>query len=748
MPRLVRTEAVVEGRVEERWTLVEDDQTPEYETDEPTGPVGQPATRLTGAARASGAAVYTADVQLPGMLEARVLRSPHANARVVSLDLDAARAVHGVRAVLGPGEQPQLEGSPLLGDAPRYAGAAVAAVAADNAAAAELALEALAPVYEPLGFVTDMDEAFAQQNILGEPSETVRGDPDAALAAAPVKIEAEYLAPAQLHNPLETHCAVADWRADELTVWVSTQAIYGAQADLASEMGLDREHVRVICQYMGGGFGAKFGAGPEAILAAALSRESRRPVRLVLSRREENQVAGFRTPARVTFAIGADTDGTLQAIEASAVMGLGDDGWAFPVLEPAKSLYSCPNLRAMVVPVRQNLGPAAAFRAPGVMEGTWALEQALDELAEKAGVDPIELRRRNHADVDPGTERQYTSKRLLEAYDRAAELAGWDDRDQLRADSNGRIKRGMGVASQYWWGGGGPPAYAEVRIGKEARPVLSVGLQDLGTGTITACAITAAERLGVRVEDVTVLAGDTSRMGHGPFSGGSMTLASIAPAVRSAGHRVRVQLLELAADLFEIAASDLVLADGEVRSVDGTLRAPLTDVTGKLGSAWVTASGSRSPNPAGMAVNTFGCQIAQVVVDTWTGVVRVEKIVAVHDVGRIVNPMGARSQVNGGILQGIGFALMEERVVDPTTGTLVNPGLEDYKIPTMADLPEIVCEFVGTPDPELAMGIKGLGEPPIIPTAGAIGNAIAHATGVRLREAPYTPRRVLEGLAG
>ena len=205
------------------------------------------------------------------------------------------------------------------------------------------------------------------------------------------------------------------------------------------------------------------------------------------------------------------------------------------------------------------------------MEGTWAFEQALDELAEAAGLDPLELRRRNHADVDPSTGRPYTSKRLLESYDLAAELAGWDARDELRSD--GRVRRGMGCASQYWWGGGGPPAYADVRIGSDAKPVLTVGMQDLGTGVTTACAVVLAERLGIRPDQVTVRTGDTDLAGHGPFSGGSMTLASVAPAVRSAGHDVRTQLLELAADMFEIAASDLELTEGEVRSTDGTLRA-------------------------------------------------------------------------------------------------------------------------------------------------------------------------------
>lgn len=745
MAKLVKTEAVVEGRTEERWTLVEEDSTPEWEAGTQPAVLGEPATRLTAAARLSGSARFTSDVSLPGQLEAAVLRSPHANARLVSISLDSARGLPGVRAVIGPGDCPDFDGATVLFGEPPYGGAAVAAVAADSREAAEAALIALDPVWEQLGFVTDLAKALENQSFQDDPVEYTRGDADAALATADVVIEAEYVAPAQLHNSMEPHCAVADWRPEGLTLWSSTQAIYQARSQLCVSFGIDPERVRVICEYMGGGFGSKFGCGPEGVIATELSRRAGRPVRVVLSRRDENLSAGFRTPAQISLKVGAARDGQLQAVEASAVMGLGTGGWGYPVLEPVKSLYACENLHLMTLPMRQNLGPAAAFRAPGVMEGTWAFEQALDELAQALNIDPLELRRRNHSDVDPDTGRPYSSKRLLESYDLAAQLAGWEGREALRSD--GRIRRGMGCASQYWWGGGGPPAYAELRIGATAKPVLSVGMQDLGTGVTTACAVVVAERLGLKPGDVTVRAGDTDLAGHGPFSGGSMTLASIAPAVRSAGHHVRTQLLDLAADMFEISAADLELVDGEVRSSDGTLRRPIHDVTEKLGNAWVTGSGSRAPNPQGMAVNTFGCQIAQVAVDTVTGLVTVERVVAVHDVGRIVNPMGARSQVLGGILQGVGFALSEERVVDPTTGTVVNAGLEDYKIPTMADLPEVVCQFVGEPDPHLALGIKGLGEPPIIPTPGAIGNAIAHALGVRLREAPYTPRRILEALS-
>jgi CO/xanthine dehydrogenase Mo-binding subunit len=739
--RLERTEAVVEGRTEVRYTLVEDDETPEY--DGRPAVVGEPASRVTGAARTSGAARFTSDVMLPGMLEAGVLRSPFPHARVTALDLDAARAVDGVRCVLGPGDVVGGDAERLVEEA-EFAGAAVAAVAADDRDALRAGLQALAPAYEELGFVVGMQEALEAHRLNDDPEEYERGDVEAGMAEADVVVESDYAAPAQVHHALEPHCAVADWRADGLTVWCATQAIFLVRSQLAEAFGLEPEQVRVICEFVGGAFGSKISAGPEAMLATELSRRAGRPVRLVLSRREEGTVTGFRTPATASYRIGATSDGRLTAIEAEAVMGMGGGGWTFPLLEPPKSVYACPNVHTIIVPVKQHLGRSAAFRAPGVMEGTFAFEQALDEVAERLGLDPLELRRRNHAETDPANGREYTSKRLLECYDRAAELAGWADRDALRSD--GRVRRGMGCASQYWWGGGGPPAYADVRIGQSARPTVTVGLQDIGTGTITACAVVAAERLGVPVESVTVRAGDTALMGHGPVSGGSMTLASIAPAVRAAGHEVRTQLLDLAADMFEIAAEDLTLAEGEIRSVDGTLREPITAVTEKLGDAWISGSGSRRPNPSGLAVNTWGCQIAQVAVDTATGAVTVEKVVAVHDIGRVINPKGARSQVVGGVLQGLGFALMEERVVDPTTGTLVNPGLEDYKVPTLADVPEIVCDFVDEPDPHLAVGLKGLGEPPIIPTAGAIGNALAHALGVRLREAPYTPRRVLEAL--
>jgi xanthine dehydrogenase YagR molybdenum-binding subunit len=306
----------------------------------------------------------------------------------------------------------------------------------------------------------------------------------------------------------------------------------------------------------------------------------------------------------------------------------------------------------------------------------------------------------------------------------------------------------MGCATQIWWGGGGPPSHATVRLDAEGNASVVTGIQDIGTGTLTGAQIVAAEELGLPLDHVRVVGGDTGPNVYGPVAGGSQTTPSVMPAVRSAAAKVRKTLLQLAGDVFEIAVEDLTVSDGRIRSRDGAIDADVTEVTAKLGNATIDGSGSRGPNPEGFVVHTFGCQIAQVAVDPGLGEVQVERIVAVHDVGRIVNPLTASSQVEGGILQGMAFALSEELVVDPTTGVPVNAHLDDYKIPTIADAPEIVIDYPHVPDANLPnVGAKGLGEPPIVPTAAAIANAFAHATGRRAAGLPLTRARVLEALA-
>ncbi len=748
MARFVRTQREMEGRYEDVFVLVdEDDPTAPWPADAELRHVGRPAPRQDGPLRASGAAEYTVDVRLAGMLHAHVLRSPVAHGRLTGLDLDAARARPGVRAVLGPTSPVGFGGDPVLTDEPVYAGQPLAVVAADTPAQAEAALEALAPALEPLPHVVNPDEALRDQRFTHDPAEVARGNVDEAWSGADAVVEVEIETPAHVQTALEPHAAVARWQGGELTAWISTQGMFDARTELARRFGLDRDQVRVLTRFVGGGFGAKQGAGPEAILAAELARVTGRPVRLVNDRHAEQLDGGRRAWTRQTVKLGARRDGTLVAVESAALVSMGKGGWLVPVNEPALTLYAVEHARAMLFPLRTNLRAQNAFRAPGVTEGTTVFEQAVDELAVALDLDPLELRRRNHVDHDQRSSLPYSGKHLLACYDRAAELAGWGERDALRAPQPDGLLRGMGCATQIWWGGGGPPAQATVRLDAAGHALVTTGIQDIGTGTLTTAQIVAAEELGLPLDRVRVAGGDTGPNLYGPVSGGSMTTPAVMPAVRSAAGKVRRTLLGLAADVLEIAADDLVVADGRIRSRDGALDVPIVDVTEKLGNATIDATGSRGPNPDGVRVHTFGCQIAQVAVDAAVGEVRVERVIAVHDVGRIVNPLGASSQAEGGILQGMAFALSEELVVDPHTGIPVNATLDDYKVPTIADVPEMVVEFVNLPDEAMAtVGAKGLGEPPIIPTAAAIANAFAHATGRRCRALPLTRARVLETL--
>jgi CO/xanthine dehydrogenase Mo-binding subunit len=747
MPRLVRSQREMEGRVEEVWALVdEEDDLETWPEDAELDVVGKPSPRQDGPVRVSGRSRYTVDVRLPGMLHAEVLRSPRAHGRVANLDLDAALAVPGVRAALGPDSGAAVAAT-LLTAEPEYAGQPIAVVAADTPEQAWAGVAALALELEPLEHVVDPDVALRDQRFSSDPTEAGRGDVDGALAAADVSVELELETPDHLQTALEPHGAVAAWEGGGLTVWVSTQGIFEAREQLASAFDLRSDDVRVLAEFIGGGFGAKQGAGTEALLAAELARTTGRPVRLVNDRHAEQLDGGRRAWARQSVRLGAKRDGTLVAVDADAVIAQGLGGWVPSVLVPALTLYRCEHARALTFPLRLHRRTQNAFRAPGFVEGTAAFEQAMDELAIALGIDPLELRRQNHVEADQLSDLPYSSKHLLACYDRAAELAGWAERERLLEPHADGLARGMGCATQIWWGGGGPPSHATIRLDSSGHALVVTGIQDIGTGTLTTARSIAAEELGLAPERVRVVGGDTAPNVYAPVSGGSMTTPSVMPAVRSAAGKVRKALLSLAGDVLEIAPEDLVVRAGLIRSRDGAVEVDVEEVTGKLGDATIDGSGSRGPNPGGFEVHTFGCQIAQVAVDRDVGEIRVERVVAVHDVGRVVNPLGAASQAEGGVLQGMAFALMEELVVDPTTGVPVNASLDDYKLPTIADAPEIVVDFVDVPDVNLPnVGSKGLGEPPIIPTAAAIANAFAHATGRRCRALPMTRARVLEAL--
>jgi CO/xanthine dehydrogenase Mo-binding subunit len=736
--RLIRTEKEVEGRYTEQWIVVEEDALDQW----PEGPldvVGRPAARTDGLVRARGEARYTADVKLPGMLHTAVLRSPYAHARVTSLDLGPALAAPGVRAAVGPGDLDALT------DEPGYAGQAVAAVAADTFAQARDAAELIAVEWDVLEPLLDPDEAVARGSLHGEPKRHERGDVERGLAEADAVVEAEYRTATVLHNSMETHQAVCAWEGDSIDVYVSTQFIWGVRDDVAEELGLAPDKVRVVCEYMGGGFGSKNDAGDYTFIAAELARRTGRPVRCALTRRDEHLAAGNRNSTVQRLRAGARADGTLTALEGEFVNAVGWDGWVADTSGPMQMLYGCPNVRTVTYGAKVNTPPMKAFRAPGYVEGTFGLECLLDELAAKLDLDPLEFRRLNHADADAVDERPYSSKNLLDCY-RLAE-PHWARRDEVRAASQGPWRRGVGLASQIWYGGGGPPSYAWVRVGADGRAAVLTAMQDIGTGTRTAMAQIAAEELGLPLDRVDVALGDSARGPYASISAGSSTTPSMGPAVRAAAADAARQILEIAAQRFDLEQRVLSLNGGRIVSADGGSW-PLEEITGLLGDGQILGKGARGPNPTGMRVLTFGVQVAEVAVDVETGEVVVERIAAIHDVGRIVNPLGAASQVEGGIVQAVGHSLSELRVLDPSSGTVLTQTLDAYKLPTIADVPEVVAEFVDRPDPHLTnLGSKGLGEPPIIPTAAAIANAIRDATGADVRSVPMTRDEVLASLS-
>ncbi|HZM18626.1 MAG TPA: xanthine dehydrogenase family protein molybdopterin-binding subunit [Gaiellaceae bacterium] len=737
MARLIKTEKEVEGRYTEQWVVVDEDALEQW----PAGArdtVGRPAPRQDGFQRARGEAQYTADIQLPGMLHAAILRSPFARAQIREIDLRMAEKAPGVRGVLGPGTGP-------LTDEPAYQGAPVAAVAADTDEQARAAMRLIEVEWEQLDPLLDPDEAVRRNELVEEPNHDERGDIERGLAEADVVVAAEYRTQSVLHNSMETHQSICQWEGDDhLTVYISTQFVWGVRERVAKHFGLPTDHVRVVCRFMGGGFGSKNGPGDYTFVGAELARRTGRPVKAALTRREENLDAGNRNATIQRLRIGARSDGTLTLLDGEFVNSTGWDGWLASTGGPMRMLYACENVRTVEYAAKLNTPPMLAFRAPGFVEGTFGLECLMDELAAELDLDPLELRRRNYAQHDAMDERPFSSKNLLECYRRAE--PHWERREAVRRSSDGTWKRGVGLASQVWYGGGGPPSYAWVRVGADARATVVTAMQDIGTGSATAMAQIAAEELGLPIDHVEVSLGDTARGPYATISAGSSTIPSMGPAVRSAAADAARQIIEIAAQRHDREQRSLSLKGGRIVCSDGGSW-PLEEITCLLESGQILGQGSRGPNPAGMRILTFGVQVAEVAVDVETGEVRVDKIAAIHDVGRVINPLGASSQVEGGIIQGLGHTLSEERLIDPATGTILTQTLDAYKLPTIADVPEIVTDLVDEPDTHLTnLGSKGLGEPPIVPTAAAIANAIRDATGANVRSLPISREEMLRAL--
>ncbi len=729
--------------------------------------IGKPTVRYDGPAKAMGKGRYTADISLPGMLYARMVDANIPHGRIVSVDTSASEKLPGVRAVhviehvygLAELRDPKIE-TPSRYPIVRYAGQPIAAVAAITPQIADDAAKLVKVNYDPMSFVVDRHDARAEDapvvfpgpadaagsagggggpkgvpqkgNVHG-PQRKLVGNPEKGFAEADVIVESEYFTQVQTHSALETHGFVVDWRPEEVTVYASTQGTSSVRDDFADTFKLPKAKVRVITEYMGGGFGAKFGAGNEGVAAAYLSRKTGAPVKLMLDRRQEHIVSN-RPDSHQSLKIGAKHDGTLTAIQLISY-GTAGVGTGAGTAGPATNMYKSPNLLTEEYDVFINAGPGAAFRAPGHPQGCFALEQAMDELAVKLNMDPMTLREK----IDASPARRAERQLILEK-------TNWRSRRPAGADT-GPVKRGMGIAQSIWYRFINMNSSCEVRVTKDGTVELMSAVQDLGTGTKTLLAVVVAEEFGIPPEQVVIRIGDT-RFPIGPDSGGSVTAGSITPAVRNAAWQAKQKLFTAVAPTFGTAPENLTVKNSQIIfKNDPSKSFSLKQITAKMQAEEIAVRSTRVPEYSKDRVTYGGVDYVELAVDTETGRVHIEKVFGAHDCGRPINPTGVISQINGGILQGISYALFEQRIMDRNAGYMLNANLENYKILGPREVPEIEIHLVENYLAQSSTDAAGIGESAgIITLAAAIGNAFYNATGVRMRTIPMTPARVLEAL--
>jgi xanthine dehydrogenase YagR molybdenum-binding subunit len=702
--------------------------------------IGTRIPRLDGLAKASGRAKYPSDNRPEGTLFAVMLYSPHAHATIKSIDTSAAEKMPGVKAVSVIGNV----GKPL-----RYQGDDVAAVAAETEEQARDAIRAIKVEYEVLPHVVTESQAMAD----GAPEvfkggnvkkgrAQIRGKPEDAMGKADVVIEGTYSLPVITHVCLEPHGLTAKWEgSDKLTVWSSTQAVMVVAGELAEAFGIPTANVTVLTEVMGGGFGSKFGADVWGRTAAELAKKSGRPVKLFLDRVQEHLAAGNRPSASAKVKLGASKDGKIVAFmaETHGTGGGSGRGSNFPL--PYVYIDNTPNTPPSSrthSEVLVNCGGSRAMRAPGHPQGCAIMEAAMDDLADKMGIDPLEFRLKNLIPGDFHTPIYEGEIKL------GAELIGWRDKRKPRGQNGGAgpVRRGLGMALHQWGGGGTRDKKVSCTINPDGSVELKAATQDIGTGARTVLAVIAAEVLGLNPTDVISNIGN-STFPPGQASGGSTTTPSMAPPCLDAVTKARDAMFKKIAPTLQAGAEDLSLKNGQLY-VKGEPTMGWKDACRKLGTASISETGSAQEGLSSVGVG--GCQFAEVSVDTETGVVRVHKIVAIQDSGLIIDKLTWESQVYGGVIMGLNYGLFEERIMDPQTGVMLNPDMELYKLAGASDIPEIVVQAYEPAD-QKARGVIGVGEPPTISTAAAIANAVTNAIGVRVPEWPMTPRNVLNALA-
>ncbi|CAO4177775.1 xanthine dehydrogenase family protein molybdopterin-binding subunit [Methylorubrum aminovorans] len=732
--------------------------------------IGQPLTRCDGLLKVTGQATYAADNRPEGLLHAVVAVSRIARGRVASLDVAAAKAHPGVVEVMTGANAPRLAQDPdakdnpfmfrldlLQNDRVRYAHQPIAVVIAQTLEAATEGAELLAPRYEidPPRIGLDADEPLEPEGVgAGDKTIVTRGDVEAGLGRAERRVEATYETPAQYHNALEPHAIVAQWDGDRLIVDTPSQGLAMAKMRLAGLFGLDPKNVLVRSPFLGGGFGSKgFLSGPQ-VLGVMAAKLVGRPVKLVLRREQMFGPVGHRAETRQTLRLGTDASGALTALDHHTLTATSRfDEFYEPASAISRYLYAAPAVATRHSGVRVDTGTPLFMRAPGEASGSVALEGAIDEMAEACGLDPLEFRLRNYAESEPISGRPFSSKALRECYAQGAARFSWDKRakePRAMRDSAGRlIGYGMGTAL---FPALMMQAEARAEIRADGSGTVALGAQDMGQGAWTALAQIAADGLGIDLDRLDFQSG-TSDLPNAGIAGGSAHTATAGSAIHSAAAAVLAQLADLATNdvrspLFGAGNAGVFARGGRlVRRDDEGRGESFSEILNRAGRASVSAQGQGAADPASResyAMHAHGAVFAEVSVDPDLGQIRVTRLVGAFAAGRIVNPRLVTSQYYGGMIWGVSFALHENAIVDPRSGRVMNANLGEYHVPVNADVPSIEAILVDEQDPHVnPLGIKGVGEIGITGTAGAIANAVYHATGVRVRKTPITLDRLL-----
>jgi xanthine dehydrogenase YagR molybdenum-binding subunit len=739
--------------------------------------IGQPLTRRDGVLKVTGAAKYAADHHPAGMLYAVLAVSSIARGRVAFLDTAAAKGHPGVVEVITPANRPTLSQDPdekpnpltfrldlLQSDRVRYAGQPIAVVIAETLEAATEGTSLLAPRYEvePARVGLDAGESFLPQAVgPGFPAQAHRGDVGAELAAATKKITATYETAAQYHNPMEPHAIVAQWEGDTLSIDTPSQGMAMAQARLAGLFGIAPDKIHIRSPFLGGGFGSKgLMSGPQ-VLGAIAARAVGRPVKLVLRREQMFGPVGHRAPTRQTLRLGADGEGALTALDhhTKTVSSTFDDFFE-PASDISHTLYASTAIATSHEAVRADIGTPLFMRAPGEASGSIALESAIDEMAQACGMDPLAFRLKNYAEVEPISGKPFSSKALRECYRQGAERFGWDRRRlaprQMHDDDGLLVGYGVGTATF--------PAFmfaaqAGAVLRRDGSGVVEIGAHDMGQGAWTALAQIAADGLGLDLDQLEFRSG-SSDLPDGGIAGGSSHTATAGMAIHNAGADAIAKLADLATNdsrspLYGAGNAGVVARSGRlVRRDDPSRGESYADILSRAGFAQIEGHGTGgNPNPmeahaqSDYAMHAHGAVFAEVKVDPDLGQMRVTRVVGAFAAGRIINPRMVQSQLYGGMIWGVSFALHEQAIMDSRSGRPMNANLAEYHIPVNADVPSLEAILVEEHDPHVnGLGIKGVGEIGITGTAGAVANAVWHATGIRVRKFPITLDRLIEPL--